>query len=991
MVALPSGIVSFLFTDIEGSTRLWEEFPDAMRVALAQHDSILTDAVESHSGTVFKHTGDGMCAVFTVVGDAIAAALQAQIGLSQADWGAVGSVKARMGIHTGQVEEHDGDYFGPPLNRTARLMSTGHGGQVLLSGVAADLAQGHMPDRTELKSLGTHRLRDLSNAEDVSQLLHPELPAEFPPILSLDFFQGNLPPQLTSFIGREEEIAQVNALLNDTRILTLTGIGGAGKTRLALEIGVQRIEEYADGVWLVDLAPLTDPAMVRGTIASTFGIPDEGFHDYIKSKNALIIMDNCEHVLDASAQAVQRLLQICLKVSIVATSREALGVPGEVIHRVLSLSTPESSDETFAAASKCEAVQLFVDRAMSVQPGFALSSENAASISQIARRLDGIPLAIELAAARIKSLPVDQVALRLDDRFRLLTGGSRTALPRQRTLLATIEWSYELLTPEEAELLTRLAVFQGGFSIEAAENLGVPEGEFSGDVLDLLLQLVDKSLVTVAPLGPSGEPRYRLLETMRQYAGEKLAGSGQSEDVRNQHTAYYASIVHGLQSELWGNEPQNALATLSMDRDNNRAAMAWSIEAKLVETALRMVGDFAYVWMIHRHGQEGSDRAERALALEGDSSAAARATALLSSGLIAIQLIDFPLAERRLDECVTLYEGLDNPIGTASATQFRATIPWMQGDMRSAELMLKEAGRYSNQPIADSWNTTMNMILLASASASMRDNATASEMLDQVLKERPGDWDFWGQWTRFALASFELYEAEYDKALQHFEQCLPMLRASGDHASVGAALSGMGTLAWLRSEDDKALSLHQESISELRIAGDRTDISWSMCFLHFGMRESGDLDLMLDLHDDRREMAPGDDAKSAIAENLYWFGRHSLQQEQIDRADNLLKQSLELYYEIGYERGSAFALAEVARLLVAQGDGAKAANILGAATRYAEDSGALKTGFEQSILETASKETENVMDHQAFADGLAAGRSMSLAEAYELAISDKGS
>ena len=290
-----------------------------MRVALAQHDGILTKAVESHGGTVFKHTGDGMCAVFTVVGDAIAAAIDAQQGLFQADWGAVDSVKARMGIHTGQVEEHDGDYFGPPLNRTARLMSTGHGGQVLLSGVAADLAQGHLPEQAQLMSLGTHRLRDLSTAEDVSQLLHPELSTEFPPILSLDYFQGNLPPQLTNFIGREQEIAEVNGLLNDTRILTLTGIGGAGKTRLALEIGVQRIEEYADGVWLVDLAPLTDPAMVRTTVASTFGIPDEGFHDYIKSKNALIIIDNCEHVLDASAQVVQRLLQVCPRVNIVAT------------------------------------------------------------------------------------------------------------------------------------------------------------------------------------------------------------------------------------------------------------------------------------------------------------------------------------------------------------------------------------------------------------------------------------------------------------------------------------------------------------------------------------------------------------------------------------------------------------------------------------------------------------------------------------------------
>lgn len=989
MVTLPSGIVSFLFTDIEGSTRLWEEFPEAMRAALAQHDSILTDAVAAHNGTVFKHTGDGMCAVFAVVSDAVAAALDAQRGLAQSDWSAVGSLKARMGIHTGQAEEDQGDYFGPPLNRTARLMSAAHGGQVLLTGVAADLAQGHLPDRAELKGLGTHRLRDLSNAEDVSQLLHPELPAEFPPILSLDFFQGNLPPQLTSFIGREEEIAQVNALLNDTRILTLTGIGGAGKTRLALEIGVQRIEEFSDGVWLVDLAPITDPDMVRSTIASTFGIPEEGFHDYIRSKNALIIMDNCEHVLDTSAQAVQRLLQVCPKVSVIATSREALGVPGEVIHRVLSLSMPEVSDTTLEAASRCEAVQLFVERAASVQPGFTLSEANAPAISQIARRLDGIPLAIELAATRVKGLPVDQIATRLDDRFRLLTGGSRTALPRQRTLQATIEWSYELLTAEEAALLNRLSIFRGGFTIEAAEHVGVPEGEYSGDALDLLLQLVDKSLVNVAPVGPDEEPRYRLLETLRQYAGERLAESGQADAVRDQHTAYYASIAHKLQPELWGTEPQRGLAILAIEADNMRGALEWSLESNLVETALWLAGDLAFFWMIQRHVHEGNDWAERALAIGADGSPDARAVALLSAGLMALQLIDFPRAEQRTDESVKLYKGLDNPEGTASATQTRATVPWMQGDMGSAERLLLEALPF-NQPGVQSMFPIMTMVLLASVSASSGDQDAALEALNQVLEERPGDWDFWGQWARFALACFELQQAEYAKASEHFEQCLPMLRATGDHSSAGAALSGMGTLAWLRSEPGEALSLHQESITELRIAGDRAGISWSMCYLHFGLRELGDLDLMLDLHDDRREMTPEDGAKSAIAENLCWLGKCSTLRGELDRADDLLTQSLTLYQEIGYGRGTALALVEMARVMAAQGAGVKAASLLGAATQYAKDSGALKTGFERAALEKASDEVQGALKVQAFAEALAAGHAISLTEAYGLAKSDKG-
>jgi len=492
MPELPTGTVIFLFTDIEGSTRLWEEHPGAMRLALERHDALLTAAIETNNGHVFKTVGDAFCAVFSTATDALDAAIQAQRNLRPLQPSATTSdlsLKVRMAIHVGAAELRGGDYFGPTLNRLARLLAVGHGGQILLSGAMQELVRDELPPGVSLRDWGQHRLRDLQRAEHVYQVVHPELPADFPPLRSLNELPNNLPQQMTSFVGREKEIAELRQWLTTSRLVTLTGAGGTGKTRLSLAVAAEVMGEFPDGVWLVELASLADPGLVPQTIATALGVREEPTRpiiqtltDYLKSKTLLLVLDNCEHLLTACAQATETILRSSPHVRILASSREGLGVTGEHAYRVPSLTVPDPRHmPPMEKLDQYEAVRLFIDRALLVQPTFAVNNQNAPAVAQICHRLDGIPFAIELAAARVKAMSVEQISQRLNDRFRLLTGGSRTALPRQQTLRALIDWSYDLLSDKEKTLLRRLSVFAGGWTLEAAEKVcaDVPSSSYS--------------------------------------------------------------------------------------------------------------------------------------------------------------------------------------------------------------------------------------------------------------------------------------------------------------------------------------------------------------------------------------------------------------------------------------------------------------------------------------------------------------------------------
>ena len=451
-------VVTILFTDIEGSTSLWEQDGARMSQALAAHDALMRRVVEARHGTVVKMTGDGMHAVFGDALDALAATVDLQRAL--ADPAATNGVtlRVRCGLHAGAVERRDNDYFGSPVNRAARIMSAAHGGQILLSQAVVDTVREMLPASVSLRDLGRVRLKDLSTPERVYQVVHPQLRQEFPALRSLEATPNNLPHQVTSFVGRESALVDLQRLLTGTRLLTLTGSGGCGKTRLCLQLAADSLERFPDGAWLVELAPLADPDLVPQTVASVLGLKGEPGKPIVRSlvlhledKRVLLLLDNCEHLLHACAQLVATLVRQCPQVTLLASSREALGIGGEQAYRVPSLSLPDPKQEqTRESVVRFEAVQLFTDRALLARPDFQVTQQNAAALASICHRLDGIPLAIELAAARVRSLSVEEINRKLDQRFQLLTGGSRTALPRQQTLRSLIDWSYDLLSDREA-------------------------------------------------------------------------------------------------------------------------------------------------------------------------------------------------------------------------------------------------------------------------------------------------------------------------------------------------------------------------------------------------------------------------------------------------------------------------------------------------------------------------------------------------------------
>ena len=579
----PSGTVTFLFTDIEGSTQRWEQHPAAMDAAVKRHDEIMQREIEKHHGYVFKTVGDAFCAVFSHADDAVAAAIAAQRQLAKEDFSAVEGVRVRMGIHSGWASERSGDYFGPDVNRVARLMSIGHGGQVLVSSSVQQAIEGDLPDEVLMIDLGLRRLKDLTQPEQVWQLTVAGLPAGFPPLNSLDARPNNLPVEITALLGREQDLDDLKKLIGKHRLVTITGSGGVGKTRIALQVGADLIDRFPDGVWFADLAPITDPELAASVVASALGMAqvegrrvDESIPLWLKRKHLLLIMDNCEHLLGAGAVLADAIHRIAPQVYIVATSRQALSIAGEAAYRLPSLAVPTIGTAPRAdEALQYGAIAVFVDRAALADARFALTDGNVAIVADICRRLDGIPLAIELAAARVKVLSIPNLAQRLNERFKLLTGGSRTALPRQKTLSALIDWSYDLLTPQEQLLFRRLAVFAGGFGLDAATTVSGGEGLDEIEILDLLASLTDKSLVVADTSGE--QERYHLLESTRAYALEKLIASGHREGLARRHAEYFRDQAQAADERYGTGSTYAWLAQVELELDNYRAALEWAL------------------------------------------------------------------------------------------------------------------------------------------------------------------------------------------------------------------------------------------------------------------------------------------------------------------------------------------------------------------------------------------------------------------------------
>jgi predicted ATPase/class 3 adenylate cyclase len=661
---IPSGNVTFLFTDIEGSTKLAQEFPDTYNDILRKHDSILQETFESHNGFVFKKIGDAFCSCFEKVEDAVNAAIETQKKLKEG-FKENFELKVRMGIHSGEAEYVNEDYMGyVTLSRVSRIMSVAQGGQILITQKVHDSVKDN-DGKITFKDFGKRKLKDIILPEHIYQIVSEGLVKDFSPLKSLDARQNNLPSSVTKFIGRRKEIDEIKKLFSKVRLLSLTGAGGTGKTRLAIQLVSELIDEFENGVWIIELSPVTDPDLIGKEISTVLNLKEDPGTDifdtlkeFLKDKNIILLFDNSEHLLARCAQIAETLLAYCPNLKIISTSREPFNIQGETIYRIPPLSMPDNiKNQSVESLYEYESVKLFLERANSINPNFSLTNENVYTVAELCKKLDGIPLAIELASKRVNVLSVEKINERLDDRFKLLTGGSSTALPRQKTLKALIDWSYDMLSPVEQLLLQRLAIFMGGWTLEAAEEICSDETIDEYEVLDLMNSLYDKSLITFNEV--KGKGRYGILESIKYYALEKL--TDKSGDFQK-HLDYFLNLSSFNRQKEKGIGQLEWLNSMDTELDNIRSNINWATENNPNE-AIRIVLNVFDFWLNKGYLKEGYETLMKVLDSIQPEDKKLKADLLFRIGRICYELGKFPELEKFSNEALNLYREIDDKEG----------------------------------------------------------------------------------------------------------------------------------------------------------------------------------------------------------------------------------------------------------------------------------------------------------------------------------------
>jgi predicted ATPase/class 3 adenylate cyclase/DNA-binding CsgD family transcriptional regulator len=1012
---LPTGTVTLLLADVEGSTRLWETQPDEMTAAVARLNQAVSDIIPAHDGVrpVEQGEGDSFVAAFSRASDAVAAALALQRA-------PLAPIRLRIGVHSGEVQLRDeGNYAGPTINRTARLRDLGHGGQTLLSGVTEGLVQDRLPAGAWLTDLGSHPLRDLPRPERVAQLCHPDLVNEFPPLrVSTVVVSQRLPVQLTSFVGRDAELAQLLELLAESRVVTLTGAGGVGKTRLAVQVAAKLAAEFNDGVHYVDLAPITDPEVVPVTVARALRLPDQPGRStmdtllrFVSDHQMLVVLDNCEHLLDASAELVVALLGAAQGLTVLATSREAIGVAGEVSWRVPSLALAD------------EAIDLFVDRARHARPDFTLTDDNAAVVGEICRRLDGVPLAIELAAARVRALSLAEILDSLHDRFWLLTGGARTAVRRQQTLRASVDWSHALLTEPERVLFRRLAVFLGGFDFDAAQAVAGSGGDVARyQVLDQLTLLVDKSLVVADDSG--GRTHYRLLETVRQYAQEKLGESGEADAVRTRHRDHYTAMAALLDAPA-GSDCEQRVEQAETEIDNLRAAFAWSLENSDVELALALASSLQPLWQARGRIREGLAWFDavltREVAQDAEVAAAVRARALADTAVLylfcgAADSVD------RAQQALALARDIDDPAVLARALTACGLTAAYNAELAAA--YFAEAIELVRE-LDDRWRLGQILAWQADAAIAAGDPIAARMVAEEGrdLADTIGD-GFNSRHCRVCLGVAQIWQGELAGAVAQFRAVAAEAKTAHDGISEAVSLGHQGTaLAWqgdtaaARAAADASLEFASEfgglaasvgyfalgntalAAGDVETALDATAAAWEhgsfapgfaahlRPFIALATLAGGDLIAARRWADDAVTTATG---WAVLIRALTTRARVAIAQGKFEQAERDAHDALATVPECFPYLGFSDILECLAALAIGAGSHREAARLFAAAESIRQRMGAVRFKIWDADYEAAVAALRDALGQEDFDSTWAEGASMSTVEAIAYAQRGRG-